>query len=75
VNTVEKAVARAESAYKAYRKAAVWGSDEELLADLLADVMHLVDLKRLDREIGDFSFDDLLATARTNYEAEKEGSE
>jgi hypothetical protein len=71
----EKALVRASMVSKAYREqVGAWGSDEEVLSDLLADLMHLVDALLVDREIGE-GFDDLLGTARMNYEAEKEGSE
>lgn len=74
LSRAEKAIARAEVATAAYRKAGAWGSNEEVLSDLLADLMHYVDALQVDRELGE-SFDELLTTARTNYEAEKEGSE
>ena len=72
MNTIEKAVLRASSAVKAYREDGAWGSNEEVLSDLLADLMHYRDALEVDREIGE-SFDDLLARADMNYTAEKEG--
>lgn len=73
LSSQEKAVARAVVAYTAYRKS-TWGSDEEVLSDLLADLMHFVDTLLVDREIGE-SFDYLLLTARRNYAAEVAGDE
>ncbi len=75
IDLQEERIARATVAYAAYRKSVgTWGSDEEVLSDLLADLMHLVDALLLDREIGE-GFDDLMDRARMNYEAEKEESE
>jgi len=69
--TVGRAVNRAEIAYGAYRMAAGWGSHEEVISDMLADLMHLVDSLTLDREIGE-DFDTLLQSAARNYNAEIE---
>lgn len=74
MNTIEKAIARAEPAVASYHQVVGWGSYEEILSDLLADLMHLVDALQTDREIGE-SFDQLLARAEMNYTAEKEEGE
>ncbi len=60
----EKRIARAQAAIKGYDS---WGSYEEIISDLLADLMHYVDALRQDREVGDFTFDNLLDTARMHY--------
>ena len=56
-------VDRAAVAVDAYRILAGWGSDEENISDLLADLMHYVDHLKLDK-------DALLETAQRNYEEE-----
>lgn len=74
MSDIEKAVARAQVATKAFYDGGGWGSYEEVLSDLLADLMHYVDALESDREIGE-SFNDLLSRARMNYLAEVEEKE
>lgn len=72
----QQRIDRAGAAMKAYRDIVIWGSDEENISDLLADLMHFVDALRVDREIDqDTVFDDLLETARANYDEEVKENE
>ena len=72
----EKRIARAQTAVKAYYDGGAWGSYDEIIGDLLADLMHYVDALRTDRELEeDTTFDDLLATAEMHYNAEINGED
>lgn len=59
---MQKRVARAQRALDAYKDGSDWGSEDEWIGDLLADLMHYVDSISLDED-----FDDLLATARNHH--------
>lgn len=74
MNESEKAVARASTAVKAYIDAGAWGSYDEILGDLLADLMHYVDALIVDREI-EGEFDHLIGIATMHYQAEVNGEE
>ena len=74
MNQLEKAVERALFAYNAYRNACAWGSDEEVLTDLIADLMHLADALRDEGEISK-TVEEILDSAKMYYDNENRSTD